>query len=93
MFTLTPDRPPYIRIREGATAAQIRALFACPVPEKIFTGSIVAIPPVPCEIYVARVGDSYASIAEKLCADEESLRSLNGNSPVYPSKKIFFTRR
>lgn len=93
MFTLTLDRPKYLRVRQGVAAAEIRAEFVCPVPEGVFAGCIICVPPAPCAVYVAQPGDDYASIAIKLGADEGELRALNANAPVYPSKKIFAVRR
>lgn len=89
MFTLTLDRPKFIRVRAGVTAADIRAEFCCPISDNATEGCIAYLTPAPCKFYVAKPGESYLSIAAKLGEDEQELRRLNGNSPVYPSKKIF----
>ncbi|MGN0817824.1 MAG: hypothetical protein ACI4L9_02535 [Candidatus Coproplasma sp.] len=93
MFTLLLDRPKYIRVRAGITPACIRSEFVCPVPDDVFDGCIVSVTGAPCEYYSAQPGDDYKIIAVKLRCDEEEIRRLNGNAPVYPSKKVFFARR
>ncbi|MGN0814626.1 MAG: hypothetical protein ACI4MH_05290 [Candidatus Coproplasma sp.] len=93
MFTLSLDRPEYIRVRAGVTAAELRAEYLCPVPDGVSDGSIVRITRAPCEFYVAKPWEDYKKIAEILRVDEGELRLLNLNAPVFPSKKIFYVKK
>lgn len=88
MFALKLARCGYLRVRKGVTAVEIEAAFCCPVGEAC-SGQIIKIPSIPLKVIRAEVGDDYKKIAEKHCLDEEELKKLNGNKPVYPTKKIY----
>ncbi len=88
MFSLELARCGYLRVRKGVTAGDIEAAFCCPVGE-VCVGLIIKIPLKPLKIIRAEVGDDYKKIAAKHRIDEEELKKLNGNKPVYPTKKIY----
>lgn len=90
MFTLTLDRSKYLRLRAGVTRREAEREFLCPVSDDVRGGEIVRIPPMPMRVYVADVGDDYASVAQKLGVEEERLLKINGAQPVYPTRKLYY---
>ena len=88
MFTLEADRPLYLRIRKGMNKRTAEELYRCPVGME-FTGQIVALTERPCNVYAAKVGDNFATLAHEFGVGEEELRSLN-DGVIYPTRRIFW---
>ena len=86
MYELKLSKPAIYRVKEGQTSSQIAETFGCPVPPDIVCGDIVFI--FSGEMYSARVGDTYSSIAARFGVDVSELEWLNGKRPVYPTCKI-----
>ena len=86
MYELKLSKPAIYRVKEGQTSSQIAETFGCPVPPDIVCGDIVFI--FSGEMYSARVGDTYSSIAARFGVDVSELERLNGKRPVYPTCKI-----
>lgn len=74
-------------MRRGMDGGEISRRFCCPVAEDVEEGQIVLI--FGCRRISARVGDSYASIAAREGVREEDILRLNGDKPVYPSRRIW----
>ena len=89
MFTLYLERGSYIRVRGGVQKCDIEREFSFPVNAEVFEGAIITVLPEPQDYCFARPFESYASIAEREGVSEEELKKLNGNSPLYPSKKVW----
>lgn len=89
MFTLETDKSKYFRVKRGQSAKEIERFFNLPVNGEVFGGRIIYLTDENFVSYTATVGDTYKTIALKFGADEEKLKNLNGNKPVYPTCKIF----
>ena len=88
MFTLVTDRSKYLRIRRNVAPCEVERLFKIPVCGETFAGRIIELTP-PCEVYVVRPAETYASISLKTGVEREELEKLNGFKPIYPSCKLF----
>lgn len=88
MFTLVTDRSKFYRVKRGQNAADIENVFGVPV-RSAFSGGIIEIDDAFYSRYIADVGDTYASIAEKFGVDADLLEDVNGGRPVYPTRKLF----
>ena len=86
MYELKLSKPAIYRVKEGQTSSQIAETFGCPVPPDIVCGDIVFV--FSSEMYSARVGDTYSSIAARFGVDVSELERLTGKRPVYPTCKI-----
>lgn len=60
-----------------------------PVTGKVFAGRIIKAGTRQYIRYTAEVGDTYHTVALRFRTDEESLKKINGNKPVYPTCKLF----
>ena len=89
MFTLVTDRSRYFRVKRGQCAAEVERQLKTPVHGAAFAGRILKVVDGNLRQYTACVGDSYRTVALKFGADEERLKTLNGNKPVYPTCKLF----
>ncbi len=89
MFTLVTDRSKYFRVKRGQCAKEIENVFDFPVNGRAFAGAIVVIGEKNLVRYTAKVGDTYRTVALKFGTDEDRLKSINGNKPVYPTCKLF----
>lgn len=88
MFTLVADRPLYLRIRRNMTKRAAEELYGCPAAFGA-AGQIIPLTARPCNVFIAGVGDDFASIARATGADENELEALNGGT-VYPTRRIFW---
>lgn len=91
MYELKLSKPRLYRVKAGQTARMISEAFGCPVPDDVRAGDVVTVRR-DLFAYRARVGDTYASVAEKFGAGEEELRSMNGGAPVYPTCTVYVPR-
>ena len=89
MITLYLERGNYIRVRSGVSKSDLERTFSFPVHGQVFAGAIIPVLPEPDGYCYALPSDSYSLIAEREGVDEERLKKLNGNSPLYPSKKVW----
>lgn len=89
MFTLVTDRSKYFRVKRGQSAGEIERVLKTPVSGAAFAGRIIAVESENLAEYSAAVGDTYRTIALKLGIDEQRLRKLNADKPVYPTCKLF----
>lgn len=88
MLTLIIERGAYLRVRKGMDGESISSVFDCPVPDNVGEGQIISVRSGCRKVYAA-VGDSYATIARRTGCSEEEIARLNGQSPVYPTKKVW----
>lgn len=44
-------------------------------------------------VYSARVGDTYATVANKFGVSQSELENVNGGTAVYPTRRLFIPRR
>ena len=88
MFTLVTAKSRYFRIKRGQSAEEVETRLRVPVRGDAFCGKIIELGGE-YEIYAARPGDSYFSIAKSSGFTEEELREINGGKPVYPTVKVF----
>ncbi len=77
-----------MRIKRGMDEESVKKFIAAPYRGEIYEGGIIRVLSAG-GAYVAKVGDSYASVARRFSCDEAALRELNGNSPIYPTKKLW----
>ena len=89
MFTLVTDRSKYFRVKRGQSAADIEKVFGIPVNGEVFSGKIIPLNSGKFVRYCAAVGDTYRTVALKFGVDEGLLKEVNGNAPVYPTRKLF----
>ncbi len=89
MFTLVTDRSKFYRVKRGQSARDIENVFEIPVRGAAFSGEILEIGDIFYTRYVADVGDTYRTIAEKFGTDPFLLEEINGGKPVYPTRKLF----
>lgn len=89
MFSLKLERGKYIRVRGGVDKSDIERVFAFPVNCKTFNGAIISVLPMPRGFCYALPYDTYGKIAKRERVNEERLALLNGNSPLYPTKKVW----
>ena len=89
MFTLCLERSKYFRVKRGQTRAEIEEVLKTPIDGELYSGRIITLCTRDVDVYSAKVGDNYRIIAEKFAADEEELKRLNKNKPVYPTCKVF----
>lgn len=89
MFTLVTDRNKFYRVKRGQSAGDIESFFEIPVRGAAFSGEIIEIGETFYSRYVADVGDTYRSIADKFGVDVSVLEEVNGGKPVYPTRKLF----
>ena len=89
MFTLVTDRSKFYRVKRGQNAREIESVFEIPVNRPAFSGAILEIGDYFYTSYIADLGESYESIAEKFGVDAEILKEVNGKKPIYPTRKIF----
>ena len=88
MFTLVTDKCKFFRVKRGQSGAEIEARFNVPVTGDVFGGRIIETDKR-YSVYVAKVGDTYRSIAKAEGVDEDELKNANGGKPVYPSCRLF----
>ena len=88
MFTLVTDRSKYFRVNRGQNSGEIERVLKTPA-FNAFAGAIIEVAESGLIQYSAEVGDTYKSIALKYSADEEKLKKINANRPVYPTCKLF----
>ena len=89
MFTLVTDKSEYFRVKRGQSRAEVENALSVPVTGKVFAGAIIKAGKRQYARYTAEVGDTYKTVALKFRADEEDLKRINGNKPVYPTCKLF----
>ncbi len=89
-YELVLERGRFYRIKSGQMREELIKTLNYPVGE-VYGGKIISLSEK-YEEYVADVGESYLSIAQKFSIDSESLISLNGNTPVYPTARIFIPK-
>lgn len=89
MFTLVTDRSKFYRVKRGQSARDIENLFEIPVKFPAFSGMILELGDLYYTRYIADVGDTYNTIAEKFNVNPALLEEVNGEKPVYPTRKIF----
>ena len=87
MFRLVTERGKYLRIRENVQKDEVTDVFSMPVDE-LFCGKIVEITS-PKQVYRARVGDTYESIARTYGVSVEELKKLNSDNAIYPTKAVW----
>lgn len=88
MLTLKNEKCRYLRVRKGMDGEVISSRLNCPVPQVLKEGQIIRIYHN-CRYVSARVGDSYGAIARREGVDEGQLLRLNGECPVYPTRRIW----
>lgn len=89
MFMLLKDKVKFFRVKRGQQARDIERELNIPVKFCVFSGMIIEIDNNLYIRYVAEVGDTYESIAEKFCVKKSILEQVNCNTPVYPTEIIF----
>ena len=89
MFLLYLERSGFIRVRKGVKRCDIERTFCFPVNAEVYNGAVIPVLPEPKGYCYALPCDDYASIASREGVEEEELKKLNGNAPVYPTKKIW----
>lgn len=92
MFTLITEKSRFFRVKRGQSRDEIEKFFVSPVDGKAFAGRIVEVNGN-LSVCTAAVGDTYRTLAAKLGADEDVLKKINYNKPVYPTCKIFYPRK
>ncbi len=91
MFTLVTDRSRYFRVKRGQSGRDIENTLLIPAADA-FAGAIIS-GEGDYELYVARPGDSYKSVAERFGVSGEELKILNRGRPVYPTCRLFIPRK
>lgn len=89
MFTLTPCRSKFYRVKGCQTQGEIARALSCPVTDDVFDGAIICVSANPYERYVVGVGEDYGTIAKKFNLTEDCLRQANGNVRLFPACAIF----
>ena len=89
MILLCLERGAYLRVRKGVKKCDIEREFSFPVNAEVYAGAIIPVLPEPGGYCYAIAGDSYSTIAKREGADVEELKKLNGDAPLYPTKKIW----
>lgn len=87
MFTLITDRSKFFRVKRGLSVSDIEKTFNIPLSE-VFEGAVIEIGSK-YEVYTAVPGDTYKGIAEKFGVDAETLRKINSDRPVYPTRRLY----
>ena len=90
MYELKLEKSRFYRVKQGQTAATISRTFGCPVPKDVFCGQVLVLPEGDFFVYQARVGDTFASLAEKFSVPESTLREINGL--IYPTCRLYIPR-
>lgn len=93
MYELKLSQSRFLRVREGQTAAQISHVTGRPVPHEVFCGQVIVMPEGDFFVYSARVGDTYATVANKFGVSQSELENVNGGTAVYPTRRLFIPRR
>lgn len=93
MFTLVLNKSRFYKIKSGQSADLVQNTFNTPISGEIFAGKIIPLPECAFKLYKITVGESYKSVAEKFGTDENLLKKINGNQPLYPTKKIFLPKK
>ena len=88
MFTLATDRSKYFRVKQGQSSGEIERILNTPAIG-VFEGAIISISDEKLLSYRAKVGDTYRTVANLFGIDEERLKAINANAPVYPTCKLF----
>lgn len=88
MFSLKLERGKYLVVRGGVSKSQLVDIYKMPINGEIYDGKIIEVLPVSGYCY-AQIGDSYEKIAAREGCDLAKLKNLNGNSTVYPTKRIW----
>lgn len=78
-----------MRVRRGVTKNMLESAFGCPVAGSVFEGAILPLLPPPAGFCYAQPWDSYESIAARENVAVEELKELNGEAPLYPTRKIW----
>ncbi|MCH5148551.1 MAG: LysM peptidoglycan-binding domain-containing protein [Clostridiales bacterium] len=88
MFALVRENYRYFRVKSGQSVSDVERELEIPVSGGIFSGRILRADKK-CRIYTVKVGDTYRSVCLKEGVDEETLKELNSNAPLYPTKKLY----
>lgn len=88
MYSLQLERGKFVRVRGKISAKEVEKTFKTPVDGEIFDGMIVEIKKV-TGYYYAKAGEGYEDVASRYGCDLDALKKLNGNSPVYPTKRLW----
>ncbi len=88
MFSLVTERGKYLRVRKNVSKDDVVATYKIPVGGEFFCGRIIALG-TPKRYCYAEPDDTYEKIAEREGADAEELKTLNGNTAVYPTRRIW----
>ncbi len=89
MFKLERENFTFYRVKHGQEISAVSRELSLP-PAVLYSGSIAEVKGY--EVHIARVGESYETIARLYGADAEDIRKCNGDAPVYPTKKIYVRR-
>lgn len=88
MFSLNIERGKFIVVRGGVNATVLIDIYKMPINGELYDGKIIEVLPISGYCY-AQVGDSYEKIAKRENCNLNELKSLNCNSTVYPTKRIW----
>ena len=83
------EKSTYYRVKRGQTETEVENTLETPA-SACYPGAVIVIED--CFRHTVRPFESYQSIAKKYGVDEEELTKLNGNRPLYPTRKIFVPR-
>lgn len=88
MFALVRENYRYFRVKSGQSVSDIERELEIPLCGAIFSGRILRADKK-CRIYTVKAGDTYRSVCLKEGIDEQTLKELNSNAPLYPTKKLY----
>ena len=88
MFALVRENYRYFRVKRGQSVSDIERELEIPVAGALFCGRILRADKK-YRIYTVKAGDTYRSVCLKEGVDEEALKELNSNAPLYPTKKLY----
>ncbi len=91
MFSLRLERGKYIRVRGKVSAKQLSDAYKTPVTGDLYEGKIITLTQA-CGFCYALPGDTYEKIALRNGCDAEDLKRINGNAPLYPTKRVWLSK-
>ncbi len=88
MFTLVNENSKYFRVKRGQTAKEVEAALCLPVPCGVYAGEIISAD-AEYKVHSAKPFENLKTIAELYNVAEAELIKINGEKPVYPTRRIY----
>lgn len=88
MYSLNVERGKYLVVSKGVSTTELMDIYKMPIDGEAYEGRIIKVLPI-SGYCLAKVGDSYESIAKRNGCSLEKLIKLNKNAIVYPTKRIW----